>query len=200
MHRRGQQGRVGRGLHVGQSRQFDGSGQLGLGQLGFGDHGFSSSRSTPTFRRWRRGRQGPETVACGTWVPGPGRVRRRSLRGRDEEGHVDGTAWSHPGPWLACGVSRSAASRAALRWALLEADRRDARLVAVRVWTGGSSAARSACERDLVATVSAAVHDTGVRGRTWVRLVDGDPHLVLAALSEEADLLVLGAHRTPAEG
>ncbi len=113
---------------------------------------------------------------------------------------MDEVTWPGHGPWLVCGVSGSAASRAALRWALREALRREARLVAVRVWTGGSDAARDASGRDLVATVADAVRDTGIRGRTWVRLVEGDPDRVLTALAEEADLLVLGSHRVPAAG
>jgi nucleotide-binding universal stress UspA family protein len=110
-----------------------------------------------------------------------------------ELGQVDGS-WPGADAWLVCGVSGSPNSRAALRWALREAAERDAKVMAVRVWAGGAAAARAECERDLVATVRAAVQDTGVRGRTWVRLLDGDPDGVLAALAEEADLLVLGSH------
>ena len=100
---------------------------------------------------------------------------------------------------IVCGVSGSRASRAALRWALGEAERRDARLTAVRVWPGGGGPSRERCEQELVALVRAVVRQTGVHGRTWVQLVDGDPRSVLDALGEDADLLVLGAHR-PATG
>lgn len=96
---------------------------------------------------------------------------------------------------IVCGVSGSRASRAALRWALGEAERRDARLTAVRVWPGGSARARARCEAELVAVVRAAVEVTGVRGRTWVQVVEGDPRAVLSALGDDADLLVLGSHR-----
>ncbi len=100
--------------------------------------------------------------------------------------------------WVVCGVSTSRASRAALRWALLEAQRRDTRLLAVRVWPGGGARARARSARGLVDTVRAAVRETGVRGRTWVVLVDGDPRQVLAELGDTAALLVLGAHRAAA--
>ena len=103
-------------------------------------------------------------------------------------------SWPGAGAWLVCGVSGSQNSRVALRWALREAHRRDARLMAVRVWSGGGAAARAACEQDLVATVRAAARDTGVHGRTWVRLLDGDPDRVLTALADQADLLILGSH------
>lgn len=96
--------------------------------------------------------------------------------------------------WVVCGVSTSRASRAALRWALLEAQRRDTGLLAVRVWPGGSARARARTARGLVDTVRAAVRETGVRGRTWVVLVDGDPRRVLADLGDTAALLVLGDH------
>ncbi|MCO7222021.1 universal stress protein [Klenkia sp. PcliD-1-E] len=97
--------------------------------------------------------------------------------------------------WVICGVSGSASSRAALRWALREAQDRDAPLMAVRVWPGGGARTRARAERDLVELVVGAVRATGVHGRTWVRLVEGDPRAVLAALGDSADLLVLGSHR-----
>ena len=98
------------------------------------------------------------------------------------------------GPLLVVGVSESAASRAALRWALREAQRRDGRVAAVSVWPGDDPTTRQAREQALVAVVRQAVEDTGVRGRTWVRLLQGQPPVVLLTLARQADVLVLGTH------
>ncbi len=103
--------------------------------------------------------------------------------------------WDGTGePWLAVGVCESGASQAALRWALLEAQRRDARLLVVSVWTGGTVEEQRVREAWLLSVVRHAVAVTGVRGRTWLQLVVGEPSTVLWALAEEADLLVLGDH------
>ncbi|MCZ2812069.1 universal stress protein [Modestobacter sp. VKM Ac-2979] len=97
-------------------------------------------------------------------------------------------------PWLVVGVGGTQESRGALLWALHEAARRDGTVLAVTVWNGGSETERAEREAELVARVREAVEETGVRGRTQVQLVAGPVAEVLTALSEEADVLVLGQH------
>jgi nucleotide-binding universal stress UspA family protein len=102
------------------------------------------------------------------------------------------------------GVDGSAGSRRALRWALAEAQRRDAVLEAVTVWQssfgfGGTfgvqvdedRVARAAAERldELIAEVAG--DDPPVRVETVV--AEGDPALVLCERSATADLLVVGS-------
>jgi nucleotide-binding universal stress UspA family protein len=103
-------------------------------------------------------------------------------------------------PWLVVGVGTSPESRGALLWALRDAERRDGTVLAVRVWAGGSDGDRRAAEADLVARVRAAVEETGVRGRTQFQLLDGPVADVLTAISEDADVLVLGQHHSPPTG
>jgi hypothetical protein len=95
-------------------------------------------------------------------------------------------------PWLVVGVAPTVESRGALLWALREAERRDGTVLAVTVWAGGPEAERAALEAELVARVREAVAVTGVCGRTQVELVAGPVAAVLVALSERADVLVVG--------
>jgi hypothetical protein len=81
-----------------------------------------------------------------------------------------------------------------LLWALREAERRNGTVLAVSVWGGGPDDERAVREAELVARVRDAVEETGVRGRTQVQLLAGPVAAVLTALSEEADVLVLGPH------
>jgi len=101
-------------------------------------------------------------------------------------------------PWLVVGVGPTRESRGALLWALREAGRRNGTVLAVTVWDGGPEHERVAREAELVARVRAAVEETGVRGRTQTQLVAGPVADVLTALSEDADVLVLGQHHTTA--
>lgn len=100
---------------------------------------------------------------------------------------------------MVVGVGPTAESRGALLWALREADRRDGTVLAVTVWAGGPEEARAAREAELVARVREAVEETGVSGRTQVQLVAGPVAAVLTALSEQADVLVLGQHHLAAD-
>jgi nucleotide-binding universal stress UspA family protein len=102
-------------------------------------------------------------------------------------------------PWLVVGVGSTRESRGALLWALREAERRDGSVLAVTVWPGGTDADRRTAEDELLARVRAAVEQTGVHGRTQVQLLAGPVAEVLTALSEEADVLVLGQHHLPAD-
>jgi nucleotide-binding universal stress UspA family protein len=97
-------------------------------------------------------------------------------------------------PWLVVGVGPTREGRGALLWALREAERRDGTVLAVTVWDGGSAVEHAEREAELVARVREAVEETGVHGRTQVQLVTGPVAEVLTALSEEADVLVLGQH------
>jgi hypothetical protein len=70
-------------------------------------------------------------------------------------------------------------------------------VLAVTVWDGGPEHERAAREAGLESRVREAIEETGVRGRTQVQLVTGPVAAVLTALSEEADVLVLGQHHLP---
>jgi hypothetical protein len=97
-------------------------------------------------------------------------------------------------PWIVVGVGPTRESRGALLWALREAERRDGTVLAVTVWDGGPEEERAAREDELLGRVRDVVAETGVRGRTRVQLVAGPVADVLTALSQEADVLVLGQH------
>jgi hypothetical protein len=87
-----------------------------------------------------------------------------------------------------------------LLWALREAQRRDGTVLAVTVWEGGPADERAVRETELVARVREAVEETGVHGRTQVQLVAGPVAAVLTALSEAADVLVVGPHHLAGGG
>jgi hypothetical protein len=94
----------------------------------------------------------------------------------------------------ACGVQ-------ALLWALREAERRDAVLLAVTVWSGDPAQpdeGRAEMEQALTAMVQRAVEETGVRGRTRVAVVAAPATVRDVAVSTRAELLVIGAQRVPA--
>jgi hypothetical protein len=82
---------------------------------------------------------------------------------------------------------------------LREADRRDGTVLAVTVWAGGPAEERADREAELVARVRDAVEETGVHGRTECQLIAGPVAAVLTALSEQADVLVLGQHHLDAD-
>lgn len=99
-------------------------------------------------------------------------------------------------PLLVVDVRPSACGYSALLWALQEAERRDAQLLAVTLWAGdpgepdeGSAAMREALE----ATVRRAVEETGVHGRTRVAVVTAPATLTEVAELAGAELLVVGS-------
>jgi len=108
------------------------------------------------------------------------------------------------------GVSRSAASQAALLWAADEARLRKADLHVVRVWDPARHAApyaapgsiptgeedREAAREGLAATIRAAFGPEMPAGVT-VELAEGMPERVLVDRSAAADLLVLGPPHPP---
>ncbi|MEU2348475.1 universal stress protein [Modestobacter sp. NPDC049651] len=106
----------------------------------------------------------------------------------------------HP-PRIVVGVSPTDDGDGPLCFALREAARRDATVLAVTVCPGPVAAPApdpaevTARREHLVTLVQRAVAATGVRGRTQVEVLAGPVTGVLLALGRDADLLVLGLHR-----
>lgn len=89
----------------------------------------------------------------------------------------------------------------ALLWALREAERRDAKLLAVTVWPGDPSQAdegRAEMEAALAQMVECAIAETGVHGRTRVAAVTHPTTVADVAVRLGADLLVMGSEPVPA--
>lgn len=108
-------------------------------------------------------------------------------------------------PWLIVAVDGSPAGHGALVWALREAARREATVVAVHVLDdpagdplGGSSRVhlrtREVAHDRLEAHVLRAIAETGVQGRTRTAVMDGAVFEALSAASQGADLVVVGSH------
>ena len=98
-------------------------------------------------------------------------------------------------PLLVVDVRPSACGYTALLWALQEAERRDAQLLAVTLWAGDPAEPDEglpAMEAALEATVRRAVEETGVRGRTRVAVVTAPATLAEVAELSGAELLVVG--------
>ncbi len=114
---------------------------------------------------------------------------------------------------IVVGVDGSDASHGALRWAVAEAQLRDARVLAVHVWAfipptpigdpgmmpmpagdypGQLEAERTAAESELDGALAAAFPD-GVPGEVETRLAEGDAAEALVDEAEGADLLVVGS-------
>ena len=84
----------------------------------------------------------------------------------------------------------------ALTWALREAARRDAILLAVTLWAGDPSQlddGRAEMEEALAAMVARAAEETGVHGRTRIAVATRPATAAEVALSMGAELLVLGS-------
>jgi nucleotide-binding universal stress UspA family protein len=107
-------------------------------------------------------------------------------------------------PWLVVEVDGSAAGHGALVWALREAARREATVVAVSVLDApegdpldGSSRilvrAHVAAHDRLEAQVLRAIAETGVHGRTRTAVLDRPVFEALTAATQGADLVVVGA-------
>ncbi len=115
------------------------------------------------------------------------------MTGRAETGLVDRSAER---PLLVVDVRPSACGYSALLWALQEAERRDARLLAVTLWAGDPSEpdeGRAAMEEALEGTVRRAVEETGVHGRTRLAVVTAPATLVEVADLAGAELVVVGS-------
>jgi nucleotide-binding universal stress UspA family protein len=99
-------------------------------------------------------------------------------------------------PLLVVDVRPSACGYSALLWALQEAERRDAHLLAVTLFAGDPGEpddGLAAMEEALEATVRRAVEETGVRGRTRLAVVTAPVQLTEVAELAGADLLVVGS-------
>lgn len=107
-------------------------------------------------------------------------------------------------PWLIVEVDGSPAAHGALVWALREAARRDATVVAVRVpddpeehplgSAGRVRALALAAAQDQVdAWVLRAIAETGVQGRSRTAVLDRAVLEALTAATRGADLVVVGA-------
>ena len=108
-------------------------------------------------------------------------------------------------PWLVVEVDGSPAGHGALVWALREAARREANVVAVTVLEEvedgplGSSTRTSRREQAvaldrLEAQVLRAIAETGVHGRTRTAVLERPVFEALTAATRGADLVVVGGH------
>jgi hypothetical protein len=145
-----------------------------------------------TMQSWLRGdaravtrRLTPPVSGGGLWRDAE---RGRSLPGMPEDGRHLVLVDVRP---TACGYQ-------ALLWALCEAERRDAVLLAVTVWLGDPAQpdeGRAEMEAALAAMVERAVDETGVHGRTRVAAVTHPVTAADVAVSTGAELLVLGSEQ-----
>jgi nucleotide-binding universal stress UspA family protein len=99
-------------------------------------------------------------------------------------------------PLVLVDVRPSACGYEALMWALREAERRDATLLAVTVWAGDPSQpdeGLAEMEEALAAMVERAVAETGVHGRTRIAAVTYPVTVSDVAARTGAELLVVGS-------
>jgi hypothetical protein len=102
-------------------------------------------------------------------------------------------------PLVLVDVRPTACGYQALLWALREAERRDAVLLAVTVWPGDPAQpdeGRAEMEEALTAMVERGVEETGVHGRTRVAAVTAPVTVGDVAVSTGAELLVMGSEQT----
>ena len=86
----------------------------------------------------------------------------------------------------------------ALLWALHEAERRNAVLLAVTVWPGDPTQpdeGRAEMEQALAAMVERGVEEAGVHGRTRVAAVTAPVTIGDVAISTGAELVVMGSEQ-----
>jgi nucleotide-binding universal stress UspA family protein len=99
-------------------------------------------------------------------------------------------------PLVLVEVRPSACCYQALLWALREAERRDATLLAVTAWPGDPTLPDEGCaemEQALAAMVERAVEETGVHDRTRIAVVTHPVTATEVAARTGAELLVLGS-------
>ncbi len=108
-------------------------------------------------------------------------------------------------PWLIVEVDGSRAGHGALVWALREAARREATVVAVHVLEDADGdpldasdrvpvRTRAAAHDHLEAHVLRAIAETGVQGRTRTAVLERPVFEALSAATHGADLVVVGPH------
>jgi nucleotide-binding universal stress UspA family protein len=120
----------------------------------------------------------------GLWPDAGG---RRTLRGMAEQAVR---------PLVLVDVRPTECGYRALIWALQEAERRDAHLLAVTVWPGDPTEpdeGRAEMEQALAGMVERAVEETGVHGRTSVAAVTHPVTVAEVAVRIGAELLVVGS-------
>jgi nucleotide-binding universal stress UspA family protein len=101
-------------------------------------------------------------------------------------------------PLVLVDIRPSSCGYEALRWALLEAERRDATLLAVTIWWGDPAQpdeGLAEMEEALAAMVERAAEETGIHGRTRVAAVTHPVTVTQVAERTGAELLVV-----PSEG
>ena len=104
-------------------------------------------------------------------------------------------------PLVVVEVRPSACCYQALLWALREAERRDAELLAVAVWPGDPALPDVGCaemEQALATMVERAVEETGVQGRTRVAAVTTPVTGGEGAARIGAELRVMGSEEVEA--
>jgi nucleotide-binding universal stress UspA family protein len=120
--------------------------------------------------------------------------------------HVTPLAMRRRAPWLLVEVDGSAEAHRALVWALREAARREATVVAVSVLdapdgnplTGSARVplrTQEACRDHLEALVLRAVAETGICGRTRTAILERPVFEALDAAMHGADLVMVGPGR-----
>ena len=107
--------------------------------------------------------------------------------------------------FIVVGIDGSAESKRALHWALDEARRREARLVAVHSWTyqftsgpgylpGADPEVRASIQKEAEQVIDDALADVGTVGvEVERRAPEGSPSATLVEAAEGADLLVVGS-------
>ncbi|SNR68454.1 universal stress protein [Blastococcus mobilis] len=99
-------------------------------------------------------------------------------------------------PLVLVDIRPTACGYQALMWALREAERRDATLLAVTVWAGDPAQpdeGLAEMEQALAAMVERAADETGVHGRTRVAAVTHPVTVSDVAARTGAELLVVGS-------
>jgi nucleotide-binding universal stress UspA family protein len=151
----------------------------------------------------------PEPADAQTDAPQPPRAADRIPRPATEREpgvaplHLPPLLPRRQNPWLVVEVDGSAAAQGALVWALQEAARREATVVAVSVLAApdgdpleGSARvlmrARVSAHDRLEAQVLRAIADTGVHGRMRTAVLDRPVFEALMAATRGADLVVVG--------
>ena len=107
--------------------------------------------------------------------------------------------------FIVVGIDGSAESKRALHWALDEARRREARLVAVHSWTyqftsgpgylpGADPEVRASIQKEAEQVIDDALADVGTVGvEVECRAPEGSPSATLVEAAEGAELLVVGS-------
>jgi nucleotide-binding universal stress UspA family protein len=104
-----------------------------------------------------------------------------------------------PHPWLLVAVDGSPSKYGALVWALREAARREATVLAVTVADDhthlpGSRPEPAALQEQLDRQIALATAETGVRGRVRTAVLDSLVFEALVGAARGADLVVVGTH------